>query len=116
MNLIFSNTLRELRKSKEMSANQLSEIFNCSKSLIYEWEKGRSQPSLEDLVKIANFFEVSLDYLLGREDDFGSIIITNGNNTLTQQQNEVIENFESLSPLGKEAILLSIKALKETKK
>ena len=42
--------------------------LNVTNSSVCDWERGRVEPSLEMLVAIAKFFEVSVDYLLGLED------------------------------------------------
>ena len=67
----FGNILLALRKDNLLTAKELSKKLNVSINLIYEWEKGRCEPSFDCLIKIAEFFGVSTDYLLGLEDDLG---------------------------------------------
>ena len=69
---IFCERFKELRKTKNLSQKQLAEIFETTNSSICDWECGRSQPDFETLVCIAEFFEVSADYLLGLEDESGA--------------------------------------------
>jgi len=64
----FDERLRELRKEKELSQQQLSEVFNVSKMTISAWETSKQEPSIELILSIATFFNVSTDYLLGNED------------------------------------------------
>ncbi len=66
----FGKVLREIRTESNYSAEYLSNLLNCSKSLIYEWEKDRSQPSIEALIKLSTIFDVTIDFLLGKEGDF----------------------------------------------
>lgn len=61
--------LKELRKSREMSQSELAGLIGVSRSTVSMWEIGASQPDNELLVKIADIFRVSVDYLLGRTDD-----------------------------------------------
>jgi len=64
-----TNRLKELRLSKNITQKQLAEIINLSYSGYQYIEYGKKQPILSNLIKLANYFEVSLDYLVGRTDD-----------------------------------------------
>ena len=67
----FRDRLRDLRKSYNLTQKQLAEILLTNNSSICDWECGRSQPDLETLAKMACYFDVSSDYLLGLEDESG---------------------------------------------
>ena len=71
---IFCEKLRELRKEKGLSKKALAEILQTTNSSVCDWEKGRSQPDLTMLAKIACYFEISADYLLGLENENGAKI------------------------------------------
>jgi transcriptional regulator with XRE-family HTH domain len=62
------DNLKALRESKKMTQTQLGEHIGAKKSAISLWESGKRQPDQETLVRLANFFEVTVDYLLGREE------------------------------------------------
>ena len=68
MSTEFQNRLKELRIEKELTQKQLAEMLQTTDDSIYSWEKGRSQPSIEMLRKICQYFDVSADYLLGLSD------------------------------------------------
>lgn len=68
MKIKFNERLKELRLEKGLTQLELSKILNIGRSSIGEWENMRNEPSLEMLVKIARFFGVTTDYLLGIED------------------------------------------------
>ncbi len=68
--------IKELRKEKGITQLELSKALNVEKYIISNWEQGRSAPSAEDLTSLAVFFDISVDFLLGLEDDLG-IITTN---------------------------------------
>ncbi len=68
---IFQRRLSELRKASGISQKKFAEILQTNNSSICDWERGRSQPDLETLAKIAVYFDVSSDYLLGLENEFG---------------------------------------------
>lgn len=60
--------LKELREAKKVTQSQLGEYIGAKKSAISLWESGKRQPDQETLVRLASYFGVSVDYLLGRED------------------------------------------------
>lgn len=47
----------------------IAENLNINSSIIYQWKNGSRLPKLQSLIKLANYFECTLDYLLGRSDD-----------------------------------------------
>lgn len=63
-----NNTLKKLRTTKNLSQNDMSKILDVSLSSYqkYERDKNSVTPSLDVLVRIADFYNVSVDYLLGR--------------------------------------------------
>lgn len=64
--------LKKLRLESGISQKELAEKLGVSPTNIYNYEIGRTQPSIEWLIKIADFFDVSVDYLIERTDDFGN--------------------------------------------
>lgn len=71
---IFRERLRETRIDRGLSQKQLAEIIKTTNSSISDWENGRSQPDLATIVRLALSFDVSVDYLLGLEDETGQKI------------------------------------------
>ncbi|MGYP004542002959 len=65
---IFAERLREERVQRGITQITLSKELQTTNSAVCDWECERCEPSLEMLVAIAKFFEVSVDYLLGLED------------------------------------------------
>jgi transcriptional regulator with XRE-family HTH domain len=63
---MFGDRLRELREDKNMTQDDLASILNVSRQTISGYEKGVNEPNIENLVRMAEIFNVSLDYLLGR--------------------------------------------------
>lgn len=64
---IFSKRLKELRLKKGLKQQELAEILGIKRNTYSDWENGKTEPSYENLVKLADLFEVSLDWLFGRE-------------------------------------------------
>lgn len=63
----FPRRLQGLRERKRISRRVLSELCGLSKNMIAMYERGEKAPSVDALVSLADFFEVSTDYLLGRK-------------------------------------------------
>lgn len=64
---MFAEKLKYLRMSREINQVQLGEKLGVKKQSISNWENDNILPSIEMLIKVADFFNVSSDYLLGRE-------------------------------------------------
>lgn len=62
----FKNRLKNLRNEANLTQNKLADKLNYSRSTIAQYERGLRAPSNNFLISVANFFEVSLDYLMGR--------------------------------------------------
>ncbi|MBR2377477.1 MAG: helix-turn-helix domain-containing protein [Clostridia bacterium] len=60
--------LRLLRKNKNISMKELGKIIGVAESTISLYENGKRQPDNKTLLSLANYFEVSIDYLLGRSE------------------------------------------------
>ena len=65
---MFSQRLKQLRKSFGITQTEFAKEFNISQGTIGMWETGQRTPDVEMLSKIAKRFNVSIDYLLGKEE------------------------------------------------
>lgn len=93
-NIIFSTKLRNLREHQEFSQKQAAERLNIAPATYSRYERGVREPDFNTLKRIANFFHVSIDYLLGNEDEIAletapilefDKLIMNGNYTINQR-------------------------------
>lgn len=64
----FKVRLKELRIEKGVSQIEVAKMLNMSKMAISHWEKGNSEPCIEQLKVLAKYFDVSIDYLIGFVD------------------------------------------------
>ena len=60
--------LRDLREDQDLSQSALAKYLNCSQVCYSYYELGRRDIPTESLVKLADFYQTSVDYLLGRTD------------------------------------------------
>ncbi len=61
----FGRILKQLRVEKGLSQRELGKIFNVVNQTVSFWEIGAREPDLDTLILIANYFQVSVDFLLG---------------------------------------------------
>lgn len=65
---IFQKRLIEQRKLNKMTQTSVAEYLGISQPSYIRYENGKAEPTLANLVKLADLFDVSVDYLLGRTD------------------------------------------------
>ncbi len=65
---IFKERLINLRKKNNLTQTGVASHLGIAQASYIRYEKGTSEPTLENLVKLADLLDVSIDYLLGRED------------------------------------------------
>ena len=94
---VFGKKLKELRKAKKITQKKLSEVLGYGYTAIANYESGRNEPSLQDLVRLADFLDVSVDELLGRE--------------YPSKKKEIYACFDRLDEKKQEAILCIMKLL-----
>lgn len=107
--------LKELRTEKGLTQRELASVLNVSSNCICEWEKGRSEPSIESLKILASRLECSIDYLIGFSDDMGNVSMERygSNQSLNSQEIELLHAIRKLSNSLQERAKIYIKKLSE---
>lgn len=95
----FSTRIRNLRKKNGMTQDDLSARLDLTKQAVSQWERGIREPDFATLEKIADFFGVETDYLIGR---------TAAPAALNQTERSLISAFRDLSPAEQRLILRSV--------
>lgn len=118
MKNLFCERLSELKKEKGLTTIQLANAISYSKTVVYYWEKGQREPTSQALLALSNFFNCSIDFLLGRSDDFGNVVINSGKNLgeLSPNEEELLTAFKHLNLFEQDSILVQVKALAEKSK
>jgi len=106
-NRMFGDIFKELRKEKKFSQEKISEELDISSSLVSKWENHQSTPAPEILSEIADYFEVSVDYLVGRSKYKN---VEAGNNEL---DNVLFSKAKELTDDEKKTVLNVINAIKK---
>lgn len=65
--MTFKDNLKALRTTAGIWQKQLADALNTSPKTISHWETGYSEPSVEQLIRLADYFDISLDELTGRK-------------------------------------------------
>lgn len=68
MSMKINDKLKELRKEAEVSQSKVAKELGITAGAYANYEQGTREPSLDMVVKLCDFYKVSADYLLGRED------------------------------------------------
>lgn len=88
--MALNNTaLKELRKEKKLTQTELASKLNISQKSYSNWESGKAEPTLDNIIKLANILDTTTDELLGRQVDFGDKVIFN----ITNYDLSNIKNF-----------------------
>lgn len=94
--MAFAERLKELRKEGHLTQVELAKRLGIGQSSYADWERGKKNPTQENLIKIAQFFNVPLDYLVGnsnKEDELDNIELLFRMNSkgLTDEEKEIFK-------------------------
>lgn len=106
--MILCENIKTLRAEKGLLQRELANLLKTSNSTICDWERGRCEPSIEDLIKLADIFGVSVGYLIGHEDDFGVVKVKN---ELTTSEETLLGYYRKLNEHDKHKVLGFVQAL-----
>lgn len=106
--------LKEIRVEKNLLQKDVASAVNHSITCISDWERGKREPSIDDLIRLADFFGVSIDYLVGREEEDGVVIVSC--NELSKDESMLIDKLRRLDPLNKELAYQYVDFLTERQK
>lgn len=92
----FKEKIRELRKNKGYFQKDIAKALNIEVNTYGAWERGNSEPPIDIIRKLADFYNVSTDYLFDREEEDGRIIIQELE--LPSDEKKILEEYRALSP------------------
>lgn len=93
INPITGQRISYLRKRAKLSQPALANRLNVSQSTITSWENNRRNITTDDLIKVADLFSVTTDYLLGHEPNDGLLTAAHQDDDLTPEQKEEIRDY-----------------------
>lgn len=101
--------LFELRTERNLSQRELARMMNISQGTYNNWENEKTQPSIEQLVALAEFFVVSVDYLIGNTDEYGTVRVSE---CVSSDEREFLKLFRKLPQEAKRSLLEFLKNLR----
>lgn len=108
----FGELLSELRKDRKLTQKELATAIFVTPGTISNYEIGAHFPDVEKLIELADFFDVTTDYLLGRTTANLSPSVFDEVVAAGKSLGEFVEDFKSISPERKRALLLVMKDMK----
>ena len=97
--------LKSLRNARKLSQKDFAQALEVSQQTVASWERGRTEPSNMALKGIADYFDVTTDYLLGRDSNTRS---------LSKNQINLLRMFDGLNDDGQKALLFMLGSLKRS--
>ncbi|MBQ3234635.1 MAG: helix-turn-helix transcriptional regulator [Clostridia bacterium] len=106
----FSKVLKMLMREKGVSQATLANVFNTTQQTISRWLNQINEPDIKTIVGLAEYFDCSVDFLLGRENDYG--VLNSGKPKFNDKQTELLSSFNLLPDDEQNKVLGYIKALR----
>ena len=117
--MTFDKRLRELRKQRNLTQLQLADAISVNKQTISQYERGVRRPDFDTLDLLCDFFNVSSDYMLGKDDvtmrliDSETLAIVD---SLTDEEMNLISDFRKLNHAGRSRALQTVNEFTELQK
>lgn len=105
-----ATALKDLRLEANLTQKGLAKKLNIGQSTIAQYEKGEREPTVHNLTLYCDFFGVTVDYLLGREDDTPANVHTPTTSEHTEAERELLTLFRELSPYLQELTLQTVRS------
>ena len=120
--MAIGNIISELRKERGLSQQRLADAIGVNQATIAKMEVNRNEATAETIRKFAIFFEVSSDYLLELEDEFGArpntptAGVMHDNTGLTEKEKALLKAFNNLLPETQDFVLKTAQSLSDRNK
>lgn len=98
--------LKQLRTSKKMLQKDVASLLGIDRTTYAKYESGASEPNYETLLKLAEIFGVSTDYILGRDEKKPTV----QDDGLTEGERALMKQFRQLTPEQQDMVLRMVQA------
>ena len=105
---VFGELMAELRQDKGLTQRELGKILSVSTGTISNYENGVHYPDLEKLVQLADYFQVSTDYLLGRREYAKAARAAQAHSSQDETLTKIVQALPRLSEDRRQALALII--------
>lgn len=93
---MLSDILKDLRQRKDITQADLAEYLGITQQAVARWERRKSEPDIETLKTLANYFNVSVDYLVGNE--------RNNSRDFSDDEERLISDYRKLDTFKKQTL------------
>jgi transcriptional regulator with XRE-family HTH domain len=103
--MMIGQRLKLLREEKKLKQLDIAKILGVSRTTYTQYETGKSEPDLATVAKLADYFNVSVDYLLGKtdiKDPIETIAAHHDGEDWTEEELEDIEKFKEFVKMRRE--------------
>lgn len=107
----FGKILKDLRLEKNLTQSELAKRAELATSCIAMIETEKRDPNALTVIALAKALDVSTDYLLGRTDELGAVVMPGTSQTLSDEEQDLLRNFRTLSPDLQSVALGAVRAL-----
>lgn len=97
-----SKQLSYIKKTYNLTQSDMAKLAGISQSTMSDWLNGKVNPTITNLISIANNLNITLDYLVGRENEDGTIVLM-GNN-LSKDEEKLIDKLRTFDDIDKNII------------
>lgn len=115
MSNTFARRLKELRKETGITQIEFARKFNIANGTVGNWESGNRQPDYVTLQKIADFFKVSVDYLVREETEENTEIKKSPSVDITEGEQKLLDLFRKVPENQQQMVLQMIEVALNTK-
>lgn len=105
------NKLKELRNHRTLSQREFAKILGVAQATVASWEVGRTEPDNTMLKQIANYFNVSIDYLLDNDEQSKQ---AQPRPILSEKQTRLINGYENLNDNGQNMLMAYLEFLNQS--
>ena len=106
------NRIAELRKDKKLNQKELGSVVGVAQNTVCNWENGKREPDYDSLKRMADFFDVSVDYLLGRTDKKETPPAGTGEG-LDAMEQQLMKYVKDMTPDQKRLLLAQMQVMSE---
>lgn len=107
--------IKELRLDFGKTQTEMAKKLNVSRQVYANWENEINEPDYKSLICISEIFDVTVDYLLGLEDDFGARVAPIAPHVdLSEKEKALLTAFNNLLPETQDFILKTAQSLQES--
>lgn len=113
---IFTERINEILRNEAIKQSELASSIGIARQCITDYKSGKSFPTIQTLCSLCHALDVSADYLLGLEDDFGARTVSttaSSSDSLTEKEKALLRAFKKLLPEMQDFILQSAQSLSD---